>query len=495
MAVVQTPDWVKDAVFYQIFPDRFAQSEALAPFKPPHLEPWDSPPTAYGYKGGDLLGVVEHLDHIVDLGVTALYFCPIFQSASNHRYHTHDYYQVDPLLGGNPAFTRLLDEAHRRGLRVVLDGVFNHASRGFFFFHDILENGIASPYVDWFKINGYPVNAYDPSRPPSYQAWWGLHALPKLNTDNPQVRDYLMRVAEHWLRLGIDGWRLDVPQEITTPGFWEEFRQRVKAINREAYIVGEIWQAAVPYLQGDRFDGVMNYPFAEATLGFVAGPRVVPELAEGKGYRPQQALDGRGYAARMEWLQGLYPWEIQLTQMNLLDSHDTARAITLCGGDAASVRLATLLLFTYPGAACLFAGDEIGLEGGVPDFEARRTFPWDRPRLWQRDVLAYHRELIALRRAHKPLRRGTYHILYADDDVYAFGRRFSGEVILTAVNVADVTRTVTVPLGDLAATGAGFEVIFPAQGARLWGSFGGSAQAGRLELTLAPRCGVVLRAI
>ena len=143
--IVQTPDWVKDAVFYQIFPDRFAKSAALEALKPRNLEPWDTPPTPRGYKGGDLLGVVERLDHLVSLGVTALYFCPVFQSASYHRYHTHDYYQVDPLLGGNGAFLRLLDEAHQRGLKVVLDGVFNHASRGFFYYIDILENGAASP--------------------------------------------------------------------------------------------------------------------------------------------------------------------------------------------------------------------------------------------------------------------------------------------------------------------------------------------------------------
>jgi len=141
MVSVQTPDWVKDAVFYQIFPDRFAISAALRPTKPSHLEAWDAPPTALGYKGGDLLGVAEHLDHIQDLGATAIYFCPIFQATAYHRYHTHDYYVVDPLLGGNAAFRTLLDEAHRRGMRVVLDGVFNHVSRGFFYFNDILENG------------------------------------------------------------------------------------------------------------------------------------------------------------------------------------------------------------------------------------------------------------------------------------------------------------------------------------------------------------------
>lgn len=157
-----TPEWAKNAVFYQIFPDRFATSERVA--KPQGLEPWYSPPTVHGYKGGDLLGVVEKLDYLQDLGVTALYFNPVFQSASNHRYHTHDYFQVDPMLGGNAALRELLDESHKRGLKVVLDGVLNHASRGFFQFHDILENGDKSPYLDWFHVRKYPLNAYGGGR-------------------------------------------------------------------------------------------------------------------------------------------------------------------------------------------------------------------------------------------------------------------------------------------------------------------------------------------
>jgi len=173
---VLTPDWVKDAVFYHIFPDRFATSIRVE--KPPTLEPWEAPPTTHGFKGGDLLGVLEHLDYLTDLGVDALYFCPIFQSTANHRYHTHDYYQVDPILGGNAAFKRLLDEAHRRGMRIVLDGVFNHASRGFYQFNHLLENGQASPYLDWFPVPTFPLHAYDDGGPAGYQAWWGLKALP-----------------------------------------------------------------------------------------------------------------------------------------------------------------------------------------------------------------------------------------------------------------------------------------------------------------------------
>jgi len=435
MTEVITPDWVKDAVFYQIFPDRFAKSTSLE--KPHNLEPWDTEPTAYGYKGGDLLGVVERLDYLQELGVTALSFNPIFQSACNHRYHTHDYYKVDPLLGGNDAFDRLLTECKRRGLRIILDGVFNHASRGFFQFNDVLENGAASPWVDWFHFREHPANAYDHNRPPGYAAWVGLHALPKLNTDNPQVREYVMRVAEHWLRKGIDGWRLDVPFEIVSEGFWQEFRQRMKAINPEAYIVGEVWWDARQWLQGDQFDGVMNYLFAEAVIAFTAGERVKRELVEDRSYYPWPGIDGTTFADKIDHLLRLYPWDIQLTQLNLLDGHDTARFISIAGGDTASVRLGTFLMFTFPGAPCIYYGDEIGLTGGRPDAMARRPFSWDHPERWDNEMLDFHKSVIALRKAHPALRTGSYQPLLADHALYAFARALGDERFVVVLNVGE----------------------------------------------------------
>ncbi|MEA2585980.1 MAG: cyclomaltodextrinase / maltogenic alpha-amylase / neopullulanase [Thermomicrobiales bacterium] len=436
----ETPDWVKHAIFYQIFPDRFAKSAGLE--KPNNLEPWDSDPTPRGYKGGDLVGVRERLDFLQELGVTAIYFTPIFQSASNHRYHTHDYYRIDPLLGGDKAFDELLAECHRRGLRVVLDGVFNHASRGFFQFNDILENGEASPWLDWFTFTKHPANAYDHGRPPDYSAWVGLHALPKFNTDNPQVREYLMRVGEYWLRKGIDGWRLDVAPEITSEGFWAEFRERMKAVNPEAYLVGEIWGDASQWLQGDQFDGTMNYLFTEAAIAFCGGRHILLETVVGRSYAPYPSIDGRTYAAKIERLLRLYPWQIQLTQLNLLDSHDTSRLISIVGGDVASVRLATLLLFTFPGTPSIYYGDEIGLTGALPDHWVRKPFPWNHPEQWDRDALRFHQEVIALRTAHPALRVGSSVPLHADQDVYAFARRLDGCELVVAVNVAETPREV-----------------------------------------------------
>ena len=218
-----TPDWVKSAVFYQIFPDRFAigQETPLAAARLPKLEAWDSPPTPQGYKGGNLWGIIEKLDYLQALGITAIYLTPIFQSGCNHLYHTHDYYQVDPLLGGNGALAALLTAAHDRGIKVVLDGVFNNASRGFFFFNDILENGPHSPWLDWFHVEAWPLSAYDGSLPANYRGWADLRALPQFNHENPDVREYLMRVGEYWLQQGIDGWRLDVPDCVKAEGFWQ----------------------------------------------------------------------------------------------------------------------------------------------------------------------------------------------------------------------------------------------------------------------------------
>jgi cyclomaltodextrinase len=434
---IHTPDWVKHAVFYQIFPDRFAKgSQTLMPkLDAVPLEAWDAPPTHQGYKGGNLWGVIDKLDYLRDLGVTAIYFTPIFQSASNHRYHTHDYYQVDPLLGGNEALYRLLEAAHWRGMKVVLDGVFNHASRGFFFFNDILENGPHSPWIDWFKVEGWPLAAYDGDRPANYAAWTGNRALPEFNHANPVVREYIMQIAEHWIRQGIDGWRLDVPACIKEPGFWQEFRDRVKAINPEAYIVGEIWRDARQWLDGTQFDGVMNYWFTGATIAYTAGDRVIREEVQDRDYDPYPAMDAVTYSDKIQLLLHRYPWDIQLTQLNLLASHDTARLLTLASGDVDSVKLATVLLMTFPGAPSIYYGDEVGLEGAL-DPDCRRSFP--EKEQWNEEILDCHRSLISLRHAHIALRIGEYRLLGADGMMYVFARLWEGDVLIVAVNSDDI---------------------------------------------------------
>ena len=448
------PDWVQDAIFYQIFPDRFASSPRVP--KPSNLEAWDSPPTTLGFKGGDLLGIVERLDYLTDLGITAIYLNPIFQSAANHRYHTHDYYRVDPLLGGDGAFRELLAACHDRGIRVILDGVFNHASRGFFQFHHILENGPASPYVDWFHVNGYPLHAYG-GGPLNYVAWWGLPALPKFNTSTPAVREYLLGVAEHWVRQGIDGWRLDVPTEIEDEAFWQEFRRRVKAVNPAAYLVGEIWGPAPDWLRGDRFDAVMNYVFSRACLGFFGGEALAVQFRPG-GYH-LRPLGVRAFARRIAGMLALYDWPVTLAQLNLLDSHDTPRALTLFSGEVARLKLAFFYQMTAPGAPCIYYGDEIGLTGG-PDPACRATMPWDEAR-WDVGLRDSVRRLIALRRRHPALRRGDYTRLYAHRGIYAFGRRYQDETLVVVLNNNDHACPVAVPVRGYLPDGTVLRAVWP----------------------------------
>jgi cyclomaltodextrinase / maltogenic alpha-amylase / neopullulanase len=436
-----TPEWAKNAVFYQIFPDRFATSERVA--KPQGLEPWYSPPTVHGYKGGDLLGVVEKLDYLQDLGVTALYFNPVFQSASNHRYHTHDYFQVDPMLGGNAALRELLDESHKRGLKVVLDGVLNHASRGFFQFHDILENGDKSPYLDWFHVRKYPLNAYG-GGDIGYDAWWGLPALPKFNTNTLEVREFLFSVATFWLHFGIDGWRLDVPNEIADDKFWQEFRLRCRAVNPECYIVGEIWDDATHWLQGDQFDAVMNYPIARAIYGFVAKGLNDAEIMR-SGFQKIYKLDAVKFVGELGVLFSKHRPEVVDAQLNLLGSHDTPRALTILKEDEVALRLATLLQFFLPGVPCLYYGDELGMTGNH-DPDNRAAMPWQAEQHWNHPLRDYIKGLLSLYRQHPALRRGIFKPLYAKGKLAVLERKLDANHAVVIVNAEDSSTSLNVPV-------------------------------------------------
>ena len=456
---MDTPKWVTDAVFYQIFPDRFARSQRL-PKDGLNLEDWDAPPTIQGFKGGDLYWVIEHLDYLEDLGVNALYFTPVFASASNHRYQTYDYHQVDPLLGGNEALRELLEAAHKRQIRVVLDGVFNHCGRGFWQFHNTLENGAASPYVDWFYFDpdhlagrihwgAYPspdeldaIQREGSFRAIGYQGWWNMPALPKFNTSSPAAREFLFGVAEYWIKFGIDGWRLDVPSEINDDSFWQEFRRRVRAINSEAYLVGELWSDARRWLQGDQFDACMNYQVTAAILSFVTGKHLdLEETLRAGGYQGQvRPIDANAFADRLDACLGLYSPDVTRVQLNLLDSHDTPRFLTCAGGDLNSLKLALAFVFTYPGAPCLFYGDELGVEGRH-DPDCRRAFPWEQDR-WNQELRTFAQELIKLRRSQAALRWGNYRRLAAAGSVFAFSRVLQDVTYVTVLNAAEEDQTV-----------------------------------------------------
>ncbi|MBC7261856.1 MAG: glycoside hydrolase family 13 protein, partial [Chloroflexi bacterium] len=335
---------------------------------------------------------------------------------------------------------------------------------------------------------GWPLHAYDPQQKPNYEAWWGLHALPKFNIASPEVREFLLGVARYWIEQGIDGWRLDVPGEIKDDDFWREFRSRVKGANPDAYIVGEIWHDARHWLQGDQFDAVMNYLFTKACLSFFVGRDLNPALVSGVGYYPVQPTTAEEFGTAIDHLLALYPPQVTQAQLNLLDSHDTARFLTLARGDESALRLAMLFMMCYPGAPCIYYGDEIGMEGGK-DPDCRRAFPWDEQR-WNKELLAYVKRCIALRKAHPALRHGEYKTLLAQGGVYVFGRRLlcggaTEETLICVLNSCQTPWELHVPVQDYLPEGTVLHGV--------WGEGTAMVQGGHLVgLTVAARTGMVL---
>lgn len=410
------PSWITDAIFYQIFPDRFANGDPSN--DPPNVQAWGSTPTIWGHQGGDLRGVIQHFDYLVDLGINAIYFNPIFKATSTHRYNTTDYFHIDPFLGTMEDFRNLLDLAHGHGIRIILDGVFNHCGRGFFAFQDLLENEENSNYVKWFHIHRFPLDACGQGKAHNYSAWWGFKSLPKFNTDYPAVRKYLMDVARYWIEQGADGWRLDVPNEIDDDSFWLEFRNVVKSVNSEAYLVGEIWEVGPRWVGEGHFDGLMNYPLRDASIRFLV----------------EKTLSASQLANQLESLLHTYPWEHNLAHMLPIGSHDTERIRTICRDNPMRVRLMNIIQFYFPGAPHIYYGDEIGMKGGK-DPACRGAFPWDE-RKWDHEQHAFIKKLVALRHGLMPLRRGDFRRLLEEDDqgVIVFSRAFENQNAILLLN-------------------------------------------------------------
>ncbi|MFA5836690.1 MAG: glycoside hydrolase family 13 protein [Bellilinea sp.] len=420
------PSWVFDSVFYQIFPDRFANGNPAN--DPPNKQAWGTPPDIVHFQGGDLAGIQQKLDYLTDLGVNAIYLNPIFLSPSTHRYNTVNYYKIDPKLGTMSDFHSFLTAAHQKGMRVVLDGVFNHCGRGFFAFNDILENDGDSPYMDWFHVQRFPLQAYTSGKATNYTAWWGFKSLPKFNTDYPAVRQYLLDVGRYWIEQGIDGWRLDVPNEINDDAFWADFRNTVRAANPDAYLIGEIWEIDARWVGDKHFDGLMNYPVRKAILGLLTGER-----------------DNAGFVADIETILKAYPYENMLAMYSLLGSHDVERIRTLLGGSIEKTRLANTLLFGLPGVPAIYYGDEVGVEGGR-DPDCRRAFPWNE-KDWQRGLLEHIRQLAQIRKAYPALRRGQISFPKASQisGGSAWLRTLPGsQTIWVAANPTDMASTLSI---------------------------------------------------
>ncbi len=427
---MSVPYWVEDAVFYQIFPDRFANGDPTNDL--PGMDPWESSPTAHGFQGGDLRGILQNIDYLLDLGINALYLNPIFQATSTHRYNTSDYFKIDSKIGTQHDFHALIEVAHENNIRVILDGVFNHCGRGFFAFNDLLENQDKSLYRNWFHTLKLPVDAYSPGDAQDYLAWWKYKSLPKFNTSNLETRQYLLDVAHYWIEQGADGWRLDVPNEIDDDSFWAEFRQVVKKANPEAYILGEIWDINPRWVGDQHFDGLMNYPAREYILNFINGKLPASQFME-----------------RVHKLLTVYPRENVYANYVPLGTHDTERVLTMVGGDTRKVMLAFLFQFAFPGAPAIYYGDEIGLDGGK-DPACRKAFPWNREK-WNLDLRNFVQRLIFLRCSQAPLRRGNFTSLLTEDNrgCIAFARTLGQEKILVAMNASGTRRNVRIPVDSI----------------------------------------------
>ncbi|MBI6545321.1 MAG: glycoside hydrolase family 13 protein [Cyanobacteria bacterium NC_groundwater_1444_Ag_S-0.65um_54_12] len=423
---MEPPEWAKDAVFYQIFPERFANGDRKN--DPPDTQSWGGNPTYFNFFGGDLKGIRQNLDYLQDLGVTALYLNPIFESPSNHKYNTSEYLRIDPSFGTMADFQALVADLHRRKMRIVLDGVFNHSGDTFWAFQEASASGPTSRYWTWYNFHGFPVVS---NPKPNYDSWWGFGQLPKLNYNNPAVPNYVLdQVVDFWTRQGIDGWRLDVPNEITLPTFWSAFRQKVRSINPEAYLVGEIWDDPKPWL-GNKFDATMNYLLRNELLAFVANR--------------QKSVDAFDAALAS---QRANTGSATNVMFNILDSHDTPRFRYDASEDITRLRIAALLQLTYPGTPVIYYGDEIGMTGGK-DPDNRRCFDWNRSR-WDQETWRFYQQLIKIRKSHPALRDGWLHTVLRHNDkgLYVYHRSWFGkDRVMVVINNSGSKQELTVPVG------------------------------------------------
>ena len=550
--IFSTPDWAKHAVWYQIMPDRFRNGSSAN--DPDPLRPWTSEwftpaPgeerngwTFYKYYvffrlyGGDFDGVEEQLPYLRELGVNAIYFNPVFQAPTHHKYDTDNFLHVDEHLGGgndydeivaqedltdpsswqwtvaDKRFLAFIKAAHDYGMHVIIDGVFNHVGRNHPAFRDIVENGPNSKYADWFDVVSW--------EPFKYRGWAGVPDLPafKKSSDGlacDAVTQHIFNITRRWMDPdgdgdpsdGIDGWRLDVPNEIPAP-FWAEWRKVVKGINPQAYIVGEIWDRADTWLDGKHFDAVMNYEFARAAVAWIC--------------HQQKKITPSEIDARLAKLRLAYPSAATYVLQNLVDSHDTDRLVSMAlnpdrGYDQRNrvqdsnphynnakpgpqayqrARLVALLQMTYVGAPMVYYGDEAGM-WGADDPTNRKPMlwkdlePYEQPdeNFVMEDHLAFYRDAIALRNANPALQTGSFETLLTDDDadVWAFARSNDTQDLVVALNASAAAQTVAIPLGaDM--PGQGWVVVFGESGSL------DAVDESTLKVTIAPVSGVVLRA-
>lgn len=434
-----SPAWTEGMVVYQIFPDRFAKAQsdetAQSAMKgvyghEPIFKAWgdkpEDPPLGRDFYGGDIRGIIEKLDYLHELGVECLYINPIFEASSNHRYEAIDYFKIDQMLGTEADFDELIAQAHQRGIKIILDAVFNHCSSDSIYFDitgkfgDGATQSKTSPYYRWFNFQNWPLE---------YDCWLGLGFMPEF-AESPEVMHYFLGengVTEHWLRKGIDGWRADIASK-NTFDFWKQFRHRVDAVKPEAWLVAEEWQDATHYLLGDTFNSAMNYRLSWMVRGFFA----------------MDYLSASEFEERLFIYHQDTPPPARRAQMNVLDSHDTDRLITACGGDLDRFKQSFAFLFAFSGAPTVFYGSEAALKGKFPE-DSRRTIDWDNP---NQDLTAFFKQLMNTRKQNKVLRHGEMETVLIDDDkrLYGLVRRYAGESVYAIFNASKYPQTINLPL-------------------------------------------------
>lgn len=400
--------WMRQAVFYEIFVDRFFSGGDAAQKEHVSLE-WGAKPKPKGFAGGDLSGIICKLDYLKDLGINAIYLTPVFCSVSNHKYDIFDYHTIDAHFGTNEEFKELVDKAHEKGIRIVLDAVFNHCSEFFPQFQDVLRQGKKSPYFDWFLIDGEKPDSTNLN----YEVFAFCSYMPKLNTSNSKVQEFLIDIAVSWIqKYDIDGWRLDVSDEISHD-FWRLFRKKVKAAKKDCVIIGENWHDANNFLQGDQYDSIMNYAFTKACLDYYAF----------------EAFRAQDFAWKLNHLLMRNTVQVNHMMMNLLDSHDTDRFYTSVHQNKDRVLSAMAVMCMYVGAPCIYYGTEIPLEGGY-DPDNRRCFDWDASH-WDSAYRTMLQKLLRLR-MEEPVRKGDIRIS-ADKELFILSRMLHDtEIVLLA---------------------------------------------------------------
>ncbi|MGE7606700.1 glycoside hydrolase family 13 protein [Peribacillus frigoritolerans] len=425
--VFGAPEWVKDTIWYQIFPERFANGNPAN--DPAGVKPWGSEdPAVDNFFGGDFEGIIEHLDYLENLGINGIYFTPIFHAYSNHKYDTIDYRSIDPQFGTKETLKTLIAECHKRNIRVMLDAVFNHSGYYFPPFQDLLEKGEKSKYKDWFHPHSFPLKG---GERPNYETFGFFESMPKLNTANPEVKEYLLEVSAYWIKeFDIDAWRLDVANEVDQT-FWREFRTTVKNIKPDLYILGEIWHDSMPWLRGDQFDAVMNYPFTNQVFRLVAS----------------QTINAREFTEEMTAIYHSYPTKVFDVTFNLLGSHDTPRIFTDCGEDLDRAKLIHAILLTFNGSPCIYYGDEIALTGGM-DPGCRKCMVWEEEKQ-NTELLNEIKALISLRKEERLLANdGEFKFLDTaeNENIVAYQKYNEKRSVVILINPTDVKQSFTLPV-------------------------------------------------